>query len=163
MNDSKEEVTKTIAFLDIDSFEEESAFRGGILVTDMNTYPLEFRVTTPIRPTPLQATLYGRALKEYIYVELVAMSLLQAIRSKPEFVLVVSKRFLNARPKVHLPIFQIVKSDERFDLVTHPKYQEELRAAQPLLTQLNRSLLLEAFSRVRAALQEAHRQRVGDK
>jgi len=163
MSESHDEQTRSVAFLDVATFEDGQAFRGGILVTDVNTYPLEFRVTTPIRPTALQATLYGGALKEYIYVDLVSIALLRAIRSKPEFVLVTSATFLKARPRVHLPIFQIVKDKESFKLVTHPKYQEELQVSRAFLAQMRHSLLLETFSRVRAALQEAHKQKVGDK
>jgi hypothetical protein len=41
--------------------------------------------------------------------------------------------------------------------------RDELQAARSTLAKLNQSLLLESFSRIRAALQEAHKQRVGEK
>ena len=77
---------ESIAFLDVMTFEEGKAFRGGIFVTDINTYPLEFRVTSPIRPTLLQKMLYGSTLESYIYTELVAVPLLRSIKSDPLFV-----------------------------------------------------------------------------
>lgn len=165
MNDFNSKVdalSKAIAFLDVAILEEGKAFRGGILVTDINTYPLEFRITTPIRPTPLQTILYGRILKDYIYTELVAIPLLKGIRSKPEFVFVISEQLLNVRSKIHLPIFYIDEKNGEFKIKTHPKYKSELQAARPTLMKLDRSLLLEAFSRVQAALQEAHKQHVGE-
>ena len=162
MDKSENITTLSIAFLEAASFNDEGgkAFRGGILVTDSRTYPLEFRLTTPIRPTPLQVTLYGRTLKEYIYVDLVALTLLQSIKSKPAFVFVASEYFLKARPKVNLPIFWI---GEGGSIKSHPRYKEELRSASEAISKLNGDLLLEAFSRVRAALLEAHRQRIGEK
>jgi hypothetical protein len=152
----------SIAFLDVMTFENGKAFRGGIFVTDINTYPLEFRVTTPIRPTPLQTVLYGGTLEDYIYIELVALPLLESIKSKPAFVFVSSERFLNARPRTHLPIFHLTNVDD-FKIKTHLKYRDELHAERAIIGKIKQSLLFDAFSRIRAGLQEAHRQRVGDK
>ncbi len=154
--------SKSIAFLDIVAFEEGKAFRGGILITDLNTYPLEFRITSPIRPTTLQMILYGRTLKSYIYTELVTIPLLRAIKSRPEFVFVTSELLLNARPKVHLPIFYIAKKDEGPKIKSHPKYKNELQVAHSVLRDLDYNLLIEVFSRIKAALHEAHRQKIGE-
>ena len=114
---------ESIAFLDVMTFEEGKAFRGGIFVTDINTYPLEFRVTSPIRPTLLQKMLYGSTLESYIYTELVAVPLLRSIKSDPLFVLVVSELFLEARAKVHMPIIYIGKKE---NIKTHSKYNNML-------------------------------------
>lgn len=54
-----------LAFLSRLSFDNDSCIRGGILITDVNTKPLEFRVTAPIKPTSFQKTLYGKIIKDY--------------------------------------------------------------------------------------------------
>jgi len=53
----------TIGFLSSAKFENDSVIRGAILVTDVETKPLEFRVTAPVRPTNFQKTLYGDILR----------------------------------------------------------------------------------------------------
>ena len=59
--------TKHIGFLQL--FEAEDSYIGAILLTDLDSVPVEFRVTLPVRPTSIQRTLYGRALAPYIGVE----------------------------------------------------------------------------------------------
>lgn len=161
-NEPHEAIHETIAFLDVASFDDEKAYRGGILVTDLNTYPLEFRVTSPIRPTSLQTMLYGNTLENYIYVELIALPLIRAIKSRPIFVLTRSAHLLEARTKIKLPFLQISNSGG-FDIKTHPDFGKELQVAKSVLGKMNQNLLMEPFSRVQAALSEAHKQNIGEK
>ena len=55
-----------LAFIDVMIFSDGS-IRGGILTTDIETKPYEFRVTSPIKPTQTQQILYGASLKDYVY------------------------------------------------------------------------------------------------
>ena len=157
-----EEIRENIAFLDVKAFDDKHELRGGILVTDINTYPIEFRVTGPIRPTALQKILYGNVLESYIYVELITLPLFKTINNQPLFAFTLSSHILEARSNLQLPIFQISQSNG-FELKTHPKYEQELRVAKTVLSKLNKNMLLEPFSRIQAALSEAHKQKIGEK
>lgn len=157
-----EEIRENIAFLDVATFDDKKAFRGGILVTDINTYPIEFRVTSPIRPTALQTVLYGNTLESYMYVELITLPLIRAIKSKPLLVLTRSDNLLEARKKIRLPLLGVSNSDG-FSIKTHPNFDKELHAAKSILGKMNPDLLMESFSRIQAALGEAHKQKIGEK
>ena len=67
-----------LAFLGSAKFDNSEVTRGGILVTDAETKPLEFRCTGPIRPTSFQRLLYGTVMERHIPVELVGVSLLNS-------------------------------------------------------------------------------------
>jgi hypothetical protein len=63
-----------LAFIDVAVFSDAS-IRGGILTTDIQTRPYEFRITSPIKPTQMQQILYGTSLKDYVYGELICAPL----------------------------------------------------------------------------------------
>jgi len=50
-----------LAFVNISIYEDGSV-RGGVLVTDLETRPYEFRVTSPVKPTSIQRILYGKTI-----------------------------------------------------------------------------------------------------
>jgi len=62
--------------------------RGGCLVTDALTRPIEFWVSGVIRPTSIQRILYGDTLHEYICNDLVGIPLLSTLESSPDLILV---------------------------------------------------------------------------
>ena len=64
---------KRLAFLGYSEFDK--GYRGGILVTDEWGKRVEFRCTAPVRPNPVQRTLYGRTLLPHIAVELIGAPL----------------------------------------------------------------------------------------
>jgi hypothetical protein len=64
------------------------------MVTDLRGYPLEFRVLTPVKPTPLQRVLFGEGLERYIGVELCGKQLIQGIQRKPAIQLLDRKELL---------------------------------------------------------------------
>ena len=76
MSDSQE---IRLAFLDVTVFHDGS-IRGGILTTDIETKPYEFRITSPIKPTQIQQILYGSSLKDYVYGELIGAPLIKATK-----------------------------------------------------------------------------------
>src|SRR3970040_1487950 len=94
---------RNLAFLDITSFEDGAALRGGCLVTDALTRPLEFRVSGAIRPTSLQKVLYGDTLHEYICNDLIGIPILQTIESKLDLILVRDAEFLKLRTRTEVP------------------------------------------------------------
>jgi hypothetical protein len=89
---------KKLAFLET-YLGEDSSIMGVILVTDADTKPLEFRVTSQIKPTNFQKILYGNVLKEHILVELVALPLLGAIDEDIDVILVSDPLFLGVNSK----------------------------------------------------------------
>ncbi len=157
-------VERILAFLDLATFEEGTALRGGCLVTDALTRPLEFRVSGAVRPTSLQKVLYGDTLQEYICNDLLGIPLIQSLEVKPEFVLVREAEFLKLRPRVGMPVLWARATvDGQFVLQAFPGYEQEAEAGRDALPRRLRGRnIMEPFIRIRTALDEAHNLKVGE-
>lgn len=146
-----------LAFIDVVSFDDGSV-RGGILTTDMATRPFEFRVTSAIKPTHMQQVLYGTALKDYVYGELICAPLVQATKEKIGLVIVKDMALLSVRPLITFPVALIADKT----LETHPSFSSELEQIQTLLSSLlNSDRLVEPFERLQTALNEVHQLNIG--
>src|SRR5260370_31650924 len=93
-----------VGFLGHLDFENGAAYRGAILVTNAWGKPLEFRCTAPVKPNPVQRTLYGQTLLPHILVELIALPLLQSCQAKPEVILVQEGSFFDIRHRTDTPV-----------------------------------------------------------
>lgn len=161
----EQDEAKVIAFLDLTEFEEGEANRGGCLVTDGLTRPLEFRVSGSIRPTNLQKVLYGDTLREYICTDLIGIPILQTLENTPELVLVRDAEFLKLRPRVDMPVLWVRGTvDGQFVLQAFPGHEQEAETGRDVLPKrLRGRSIMEPFMRIRTALEEAHSLSVGDK
>lgn len=59
-----------------------------MMVTDDGGIPQEFKYTEPIKPTRVQAILYGGSLERYIKLDVIRGKLFKALSNKPEYVFV---------------------------------------------------------------------------
>jgi len=172
-----------LAFLSSSRFENNCTIRGAVLVTDSNTKPLEFRVTSPIRPTAFQRTLYGEVLDEHILVELVAVPLLNSLKEKPKLIIVQESLFLDINQKQDIPIVRLFKDSEarfgkntsvqeitcssgKFETVlieTSKEKEENLPVIRKQLADIfAHKNLLEPFERIRLACEQVHNQKIGE-
>jgi hypothetical protein len=166
-----------LAFLDIELFDGGAVIRGAVLITDLDTKPYEFRITSPIRPSLLQRVLYGNTLDDYVHIELIGVPLLRELREKTNLVLVAKPTLLRIRPKLSIPVALLrhdSKSasgtpdvgDDSLKIVTitaHRDFSADTAAAQSLLASvMQKRDLLEPFERLKVALAEAHKQKVGE-
>ena len=167
-----------LAFLDQKDFENGQCIRGAILVTNSKTDPLEFRCTSPIRPTALQKTLWGSRLSGYIASHLIGMPLLDSVSNKSSLVVVRDASLLELRPLIKLPVVQLTalektgkalrgaksegdndiiqSSDGAFEAIVmkfHPAHCDDIVIVRELLHKVSRSFgLLEPFQRIDTAL-----------
>jgi hypothetical protein len=153
-----------LAFLDLAPFEDGAAIRGGCLVTDALTRPVEFRVSGAIRPTSLQKVLYGDMLLEYICNELIGLPMLQSLEHKPEIVMVREAEFLKLRPKVEVTVLWArAMADGQYVLQAFPGYEQEAEVGRDALPKRLRGRnIMEPFMRIRNALEEAHNLKVAE-
>jgi len=170
-----------IGFLHLDESESQDAYIGAILVTDLSSVPVEFRVTLPVKPNTIQRSLYGDALASYVGVELCGKPLLEAVDHKLELVFVTPGYMLGVRPSSASPVVHIEKTgqiiemmpvgktaapsdnQDRLDLpggqfqpitlVFAPEFADDLRTIRPLVEQMSSKFdLLEPFGRITRAL-----------
>ena len=165
--------------------DENGAYRGGALLTDGQGKPLEFRCTSVIRPNHIQEILYGkRTLWPHVCIELVARPLHAALEKKPDVIVVNDENFLGLRELLNIPLFIAVRhgdvaGTERDDgkqspgqvlsdpdgkfapvfVTSHVQHNEDLKTFD--LQKLSSFVdLTEPFSRVKAALEAVHKQKL---
>jgi hypothetical protein len=161
---NNQEGQQVLAFIDLGSFEDGGAIRGGCLVTDSNTRPIEFRVSGPVRPTGLQKILYGDTLHEYICNDLIGVPMLTALEAKPDLILVRDAEFLKLRLRVNIAVLWVRSTvDGQYVLQALPGYEEEAESGRDLLPRRLRGRnIMEPFQRIKSALEEAHNLKVGE-
>ena len=179
-----------LGFLCSARFENSEVTRGGILVTDAETKPLEFRCTGPIRPTNFQKVLYGSVLDSHILVELVGVALLNSLTEKPSALLVRESALVYLQPKMEPTVLLLSKHGEfdapesttpgasslpdklltsasgKFEPIILHCYKGYHEHAAHIRADLSSVFahydLLEPFDRIRSALEVVHKQRVGE-
>jgi len=164
-----------IAYLSRGVFEEGKAYRAGALVVNGQGRPMEFRCTSPIRPNPVQRTLYGGSLEPYMMVELMGKSLLR-------------NAFLNLREHCDHPMLFVCRQgidlsgqtaggeggasvlvdspSGRFDPIVAQafrKYGGDAHEAFPILEKASDHFdPLEPFERILRALEKVHEEKALD-
>ena len=110
--------TKHIGFLHLEESESKESYVGGILVTDMSSVPVEFRVTLPVKPNAIQRSLYGDALAPYVGVELCGKPLLKAVDHRMELVFAAPGFMLGVRSDCACPVVHVQKTGELIEVVS---------------------------------------------
>lgn len=177
INEQPEDETTRLGFLGIEVFDNGSSIRGAILITDVDTKPYEFRITSPVRASFYQRALYGSTLEDYMLIELLSIPLIKALREDVDLIIVSLPALLRIRPKISIPV-AYVRSDDKslsedsseeserkrlLTITTHYEFPEENPVAQSILIPIMQKRdLLEPFERIKIALAEAHKQKVGE-
>jgi hypothetical protein len=85
---------------------------AALMVTDNRGFPLEFKASTPIRPSLVQKTLYGGQLEQYIGVELCGKTLIQQAARKTKLVLVPDTHLLDISNQVNVNMIALWRAGE---------------------------------------------------
>lgn len=96
-----------ILYLSFKRFEDGKALRGGALVVDSTTEPLEFRCTTAVRPTKLQRILWGARLGDHLAADLLGLPLVKALAQPFHLVVVRQPDFLGMRESIDIPLVRL--------------------------------------------------------
>lgn len=172
-----------LAFLESYTLSDKEGIMGAILVTDIDTKPVEFRVTAPITPTNFQRTLYGKVLMEHILVELISAPLLNAVSLDLDLIIVRNPLFLAANDRQGVRVVRLFDKNEtvsregsaKEELITNNRdnikiYAEISKKYEAELPQIKDNLksvaedrnLLEPFERLKIACEQVHLQKMGD-
>jgi len=104
--------TDNLLYIDLAEFENGQALRGGALVIDLSTEPLEFRCTDAVRPTTIQRILWGARLNGQLAVNVLAMPLVRALRQQYCAVVTRGPDFLGLREFLDLPVVCVRKHSD---------------------------------------------------
>jgi hypothetical protein len=178
-----------LAFLGMLYVDKGAGYRGGILVTDGGGKPVEFRCTAPVRPNPVQKTLYGQTLLPHIAVELIGLPLLRSIKEKPWLVVIQDPVFFDVRLHSESALVRLWRQGEQVRLQTsddqpqtnavlscetgkfqpivyeaHSQFRADTETiAQQLSEMFTRWDLIEPFERINRALAYVHEQKLLEK
>lgn len=173
----------TIGFLGIYRFEDGAAIRGAVLATDLDTKPIEFRVTASVRPQKFQETLFGELLNEHLAIELMGIPLIKSLQRRPDLIIVRDALFLGLNLKKEIPTVLILKEDEpiiRRNAFTKPLNSPDSNRIsakvctsgqfESSLEEISQELqkvflerdLMEPFDRLKKACEDVHARKVGD-
>lgn len=174
----------TFGFLGVYHFEDGAAIRGAVLITSMDTKPLEFRVTAPVRPLNFQTILFGELLNEHIAVDIIGLPLLNAVGNKPDLLLIHDDSLLGISDKQEIPTIRIMKADEPLlkktaetklldpldsnhqaaKVYTSKKFAGALQEiTEQLQITFSQRDLMEPFRRLERACSDIHDRKMGDK
>jgi hypothetical protein len=172
-------------FLSYVQFDKGTAFRGGILITDANCKPVEFRCTSPVKPNPLQRTLYGQTMLPHIAVDLMGIPLLKSVQLKPSVVIIREELFFDVRSKSDVPFIHLYRQNGEIKtggegvadrqkrvaldsvsgkfqpvvISAHWQHQEDLESWREKLRELfGTTDLVEPFERLTKALEFVHQE-----
>jgi hypothetical protein len=152
--------------------EEGGGFQGGYLVTNAWGRPLEFRFTSPVRPTRVQQALYGKTLRPYMCGEIIGKAIVQKAAAQPELILTDCQWMRDLRAEFSCPLIWLTQPDpieppNREELVArsadmvllaHSRYTADVSIVQAVLARLAIIDLAEPFGRIREALAEVRQQ-----
>lgn len=170
-----------LAYLSLEETSNKDGYVGALLVTDLQSIPVEFRCTHPVKPSAIQKPLYGDSLQPFIGTELCGKPLLNSIQNKPSCLFVNSEFLLNLRSDISIPTLFVRPASEvievesgqqsskalpkiklesptgKFQAVTlfwHPNYEDDYEKMQSFLGATLISLdILEPFSRIKKSVE----------
>lgn len=138
---------------------------GGYLLLNAAGRPLEFHCTAPVKANRTQEILYGPTLKPYLYGEQIGQALLAKSKLTPVVVCTDSESVLTVREFTEIPVVLLLnaKADRSFslgmnDATAAPQFstdEQTIRDNWP--SQAEHLDLMEPFTRIREALDEAQR------
>lgn len=153
--------------------DEGGCYVGGYLVTNTWGRPLEFRVSSPVQPTRVQAILYAGTLEEALCGELIGRTLVEKAGTAAQLLVTDRPAVLSVRRRVETPTVYIAPPGAEADaslllmraadsdrpaVYGSPEFPDDLPAVRELLGQIGPFLdLLEPFARIREAVVEARR------
>jgi hypothetical protein len=84
-----------------------NTYAGGLMVCDDRGFPVEFRYSEPITPTRVQQVLYGNVLDKYVKIDVIAESLIKAVTSPFNLLIVQDEVILEHKFQSQLVVIRI--------------------------------------------------------
>lgn len=107
-----------LGFLVVEPTLKGDGFISAVMITDSRGYPLEFKASTPVRPSVVQKTLYGATLERYVGVELCGKSLVRQLARKPGAILVADRNLLDIGSETEIAVVALWRAGEQLSVAT---------------------------------------------
>jgi len=96
----------SLSYLDVTRLPGD-VFMGGLMTVNDLGLPAEFIYSDPVKPSNLQASLYGSTLSRYLIVDVIGKGLVDASKSTGVPIVVAHSELLTLATKVKRPLCQI--------------------------------------------------------
>jgi len=128
-----------------------NGYLGAVLITDFKGFPLEFRYTDPIVPTKVQQILYGKGLEKYLKTDVILNSIINAVSSKIDVLIVQDEAILQHKIE-DMPIIRLSttktpplsEAGEYKEVKQHEYLLQTSIAKNPVRIQFNKEFNYEA-------------------
>ncbi len=147
-----------VGFLAI--LQDASGTLGGYLVTNSWGRPLEFRLTSAVQPSRVQAILYGASLSGFVAGELIGKTLVEKSTAPIDWLVTDSPHALELRPHVSFPVALFAPAEAGSfgrGLHLYPSFPDDGPLIERFLAESPSLDLAEPFQRVREAVAEARK------
>jgi hypothetical protein len=102
----------TFGFYDVLETAGNDGYIGGLLVTDVEGVPVEFRVTYPVKPNAVQRLLYGGSLVPHIGVQLCGIPLVKALDHEIDLLVVHKPELLALGTGIRAPVLLVERQEK---------------------------------------------------
>ncbi len=92
------------------SQKNDDQYIGGIMITDHEALPVEFKYTEPIKPTPIHKIIYGKVLEKYIGEEVIKKRLFKEMKNTPSVYFVTELELLGEDSVSQVPMVALQKT-----------------------------------------------------
>ncbi len=91
------------------TLKHEESYIGGVMITDENSIPIEFKYTDPITPTRIHKIIFGKVLEKYINEDVIKKTLLKEIVNIPKIYFVTDLNLIG-KSQNKVPIVAVMKT-----------------------------------------------------
>lgn len=158
-----------VGFLTI--LEQESGLVGGYLVTNNWGRPMEFRLSSAVKPNQVQKILYAHTMRAYLCADLIGKTLIEKTGVDSHLIVTDTEDVLELRHQMELPVLWMTeeitsesrhlvqkKTSTKPVIYSHERYTEDEPKIQEFLNALDGLIdLREPFERIREAIGEARK------
>jgi hypothetical protein len=169
MNSTNASSTLNLGFLTV--LKEANGYVGGYLVTNCWGRPLEFRLSTAVKPNRVQQILYAGTLEPYVCADLIGKALIDKMDTPVQLLITDLAPVLELRGSLEVPVAWLPSPDEapskchteirptssaRSRVFCHSRFPTDASGISEKLDRLDGVLdLTEPFLRIRDAIAEA--------
>ncbi|MBM4001953.1 MAG: hypothetical protein FJ295_01505 [Planctomycetes bacterium] len=170
MANARSEPATALGFLSVVEHAEHGLF-GGYLILNANGRPLEFHCTAPVKANRAQEILYGPTLKPFLYGEQIGQTLIRKAQTEPLLICTDHDALLSLREFCSIPVVIVAGQTPFHPALPILQFKLGTQSVAVLSTFGNdqdlvqrrwqahelKLELLEPFSRIREAIEEAQR------
>jgi hypothetical protein len=153
MSKSNKDSEKTLGYMILLEKKEGNIFYSSLLTVDMYGFPKEYSYSDKIIVTPIQKTLYGSKLKNYLVKNVFGKIMIEKLDNPPSLILVNDKSLLDIRSEIDIPVLFASGDKKNTSFTSFENYKDDETKASEIARGAKFDLF-EPFSRIESTIDE---------